>query len=275
MANATVNFNGILLGGGDYGVTLLYGADWQPAVKKRIDVQGVPYGGGLSQGAFGEVLVIDVPVMVEGVVDVDMQTKIRNIGYVLNQSVETTPADKPLFFPNTQIDDIQWQARFQEMTNAFDTTATSASFIWTFVVTQAVPELIALTTQNVAPAGAPHAFTVPAAGVLAGNIKAFPVYTFMATGAVTGITLVSVTQDVTLEWSGTLANTNVLVIDTDPGNMTIEKSVDAGVTFTSSISNMVQLGFPTLNARVSNSMTVLGANNTNLAITYHPRNTTG
>ena len=273
MANATVNFNSTLLGANDYGVTLLHGADWQPTVQKRIDVQSVPYGSGVSQGAFSEVLTIDVPVMVEGIVDVDMQTKIRNIGFVLNQSAEETPSDKPLFFPNTQIDDIQWQARFEGMTNAFETTPTSANFIWTFVVTQPVPESRTLTTQDVAPAGAPHAFNIPAAGVLAGNIKAFPVYTFTATGAVASITLVNVTQDVTLTYSGALINNDVLVIDTDPGVLSIQRT-RAGVT-TNQIGNMTALGFPTLNPRVVNSMTVLGANNTTLAITYRPRQTTG
>jgi len=52
MANATINFNGVDLGQGDYGVTLLYGFDCVPSVQPRIDLQTVPYGGGVSQGRF-------------------------------------------------------------------------------------------------------------------------------------------------------------------------------------------------------------------------------
>lgn len=271
MANATINYNGIDLGQGDYRLTVLFGGDFAPSVQPRIDVQPVPYGGGVSQGRFDDVLVFDVPVMVEGGNPDDIQDHLDNIGFVLNQP----DGDAALFFPNTHIDDRRWNARLSGMSEPFDTTSTSVSFTYTFTAPQAVSEIIALTTQNVAPAGAPHAFNIPVAGVLAGNIEAFPIYTFTATGVVTNITLISVTQDVTLQWTGSLVNTNVLVIDTDPGAMTIEKSSDAGVTFVNALGNMAQLGFPTLNARVSNSMTVLGANNTNLAITYRPRNTTG
>ncbi len=268
MANATISFNGIDLGQSAYRLTLLHGFDFSPSVQPRIDVQTVPYGGGVSQGSFDEVATLDVDVMVEGGNPDDLQDHIDNIGFVFK-----VDEDKPLILLNTKIDDRRWNARLSGMSQPFDTTATSAKYTYTFTMPRATAELITETSQTVNPAGAPHAFTIPAAGVLAGNSKAFPIYTFTASGAVTGITLVNVTQDITLEYSGSLAAGNILTINTDPGILSMNKTV--GAVTTNALGNMAQLGFPTLNPRVSNSFTVLGANNTQLVITYRPRLTTG
>ena len=271
MANATINFNGVDLGQGDYGVTLLYGFDCVPSVQPRIDLQTVPYGGGVSQGRFDNSAFFDVDVMVEGGTPNEFQTHVWNIGYVFN----TPTADAVLWFPNTKISTVRWKARLYGMSQPFDQTDRSAKYTYTFAIPRAPAEIIIETSQTVNPAGAPHAFTIPAAGTLAGNTEAFPVYTFTATGVVASISLVSVTQDVTLTYVGALAATNILEINTDPGIMSVLKSVDAGVSYTNAIGGLTVLGFPTLNPRVSNSMTVLGANNTTLVITYRARNTTG
>lgn len=270
MSIPTINFNA--LDYSSYGVSLIEPDALPPIPTARIDVQGVPFGGGVSQGMYYEPLVFSVPVMVEGSDPDDLSTNLRLIAAGFNEQ-----SDKILYFANTEIDDVLWYARRSKTTKRSGSkTRTSIEFDWEFTCPDPIAQDRTLNTQNEAPAGTPHAFNLPTAGVIGGNDTATPIYTITSTGANAGpITLTNTTRTETLTYNSALANTHRLRITTEPNTFTVEKSTDLGVTWTSVMSNLTAYGFPRATFSVQNVMSLVGATNTTMAVTWRDRHLLG
>jgi len=269
MSTPTINFNALDFSA--YGVSIQE-PDILPAIpKSRIDVQEIPFGGGVSQGIYHESLMINVRVMVEGSDPDDLSTNLRLIAAGFN-----VQSDKILYFQGTEIDDVFWYARRSFCSQPKNKTRTSIEFDWHFKCPDPVAQDRTLNTQNEAPAGTPHAFNLPTAGVIGGNDTATPIYTITSTGANAGpIGLTNTTRTETLTYNSALANTHILRITTEPNTFTVEKSTDAGVTFVSVMSNLTSYGFPRLTHGVQNVMSLTGATNTTMAVTWRDRHLLG
>lgn len=112
------------------------------------------------------------------------------------------------------------------------------------------------TTQSAAQAAtAPYALTVPATDVVPGTDYCRPVWTITAGAALSYIALTNSTTIETLRWTGILSTGHMLRIDSERQH--IEKSTDAGSTWTSAISGMtVGDPFPRLKPAVANSISL-------------------
>jgi len=269
MATPTINFNALDFS--SYRVSILE-PDTLPGIPRaRIDVQDVPFGGGASQGLYHESLLINVRVMIEGDDPDDLSVNCRLAAAAFN-----VQSDKVLYFQGTEIDDVFWYARRWWTSQPKNKTRTSIEFDWHFKCPDPIGQDMTLNTQNEAPAGTPHAFNLPTAGVIGGEADATPIYTITSTGANAGpITLTNSTRTETLTYNSNLANTHLLRITTEPNTFTVEKSTDAGVTWSSVMTNLTAYQFPRLTFGVSNVMSLVGATNTTMAVTWRDRHLLG
>jgi len=266
---ATINFDGIDLSA--YRVSVLEPDILPPIPRARIDVQDIPFGGGVSQGLYHENLTISVTVMVEGDNPNDLSANLRSVAAAFN-----VQSDKVLYFPDTELDDVFWYARREWVSQPKNKTRTSVEFEWHFRCPDPIAQSRSLNTQDEAPAGSPHNFNVPTAGVIGGEAEATPVYTITSTGANAGpITLVNSTRDETLTYNSGLANTHMLRITTEPNTYTVEKSTDGGVNWSSVMINLTTYQFPRLSCGVQNTMSLSGATNTTMAVTWRNRHLLG
>jgi len=269
MSIPTINYNDLDYSA--YGVSLLEPDALPPIPQPRIDVQDVPFGGGVSQGQYYQAVSFSVPVMVEGEDPTDLTTRLRLIAAGFNVT-----ADKVLYFANTEIDDVFWYARRSHVSGPKNKTRTSIEFDWEFICPDPIAQDRTLNTQNEAPAGTPHAFNLPTAGVIGGNDTATPIYTITSTGANAGpITLTNSTRTETLTYNSSLANTHILRIDTSSNTFTVEKSTDGGTTWSSVMINLIAYSFPRLTHGVQNVMSLVGATNTTMAVTWRDRHLLG
>ena len=263
--SASINFNGVDMSAGGYGVSILYGSQLPPVPKPHIDLQPIPFGGGVTQGRYYEPLVFSVDVVIAAASPDALQANLCRIAAEFNVT-----ADKELWFSDTPYDDRYWLGRRSGVSGPTDPGLASQEYVWEFVAADPVAQSRTLTTQNVGPVGSPENFNMPAAGVVAGSDTATPIYTLTGTGANAGpISIENTTRTETLTYTGSLNNTHLLKIDSD--QFTITKSTDAGVTWTDVTANLTAFGYPRLTHGVANAFVLTGATNTTLAITYRSR----
>ena len=130
----------------------------------------------------------------------------------------------------------------------------------------------ARSTPNFTISSDPDTMTIEAAAVVAGNTDADCVWIIDNTsgGAVTSLTLNNTTKVESVTWTGSLADTNWLRIDTARG--VIEKTVDDGANYTDAMSGVSgTFVLPTLKAGSSNSVTISGFSGATVGLTYTAR----
>jgi len=104
MANS-INYDTNDLSGSDFGLTLL-SLPFPLWPRPSVDVQVVPYGGGITQGTYYRPLLLSCNVVVEGTSASNLVTRLDNIWQVFD-----VDSDKVLYFDVTNWNTRQWYAR--------------------------------------------------------------------------------------------------------------------------------------------------------------------
>ena len=229
----------------------------------RIDIQSVPYGGGISQGKYYEPFQIAVQAVILGTSVADLQDNCQAVAAVFD-----VDADKSLvfdYYDNT----IRWMARLTDSSSA-KVSIHARRFRWTFTCPNPIAEDASATSEVATPDSDSYTFYVPASGNLGGNYEATPAYTIKANGAcAASVKLKNVTRDEEIEYAAALINGDWLEIDT--ALWTVRKSTDSGTSWTNVIGNCTASPFPKLDDGAHNEMLLTNCDNSTITTSYRAR----
>jgi len=141
-----------------------------------------------------------------------------------------------------------------------------------FALVDGVAVSLTETTQTVSVDETPEGFNCTAAGVVAGNEVTRPVWlvTNTAAGTITSVVLANTTRSETMTWTGSLAQNNILRIDSD--RLHVEKSTDGGTTYTNNLLyTSAASEWPKLTGGVQNACTLTGVTAGSVVVTYRAR----
>jgi len=263
----SINFNGTDLGGTTYGL-VVKNANLPPIPNPKMDVQGIPYGGGISQGQWYEPAVIVIQAEVVGTSMSNVQSRLSLIAAILNVT-----ADKVIYFDCWP--GVQWRGRRSGASQPVWTGPNSCEVTWEITIPDPTAESrMEYTESDNAAAASPFTFYVPdgATEVIGGNYDSRPTFVVTGTGAgVTSVVLTNETTSETLTYDAALANTHKLRINS--AQYSVEKSTDGGTTYSSVISSVTAASdFPTLESGSRNEFTLTTVSgNVTIVTTYRER----
>ena len=257
-------YDSVDLSGSTYSVEVL-DAEIPPVPQPRIDVQPVPYGGGISQGEYFEPATIRVAVAVTGTSRENVNTKLRALAALFH-----TQSDKTLYFDF--YNDYQWKGRRQSSQTRWQGTD-MVEMDWQFLLPDPIGESRLTITETYSPTNNAYTFYVPSTGgtVIGGNYTARPKITIKATGAcAANIVLTNVSTTEAITYTVALANTHWLEIDSSL--YSVRKSTDGGATFASAVGSITNTSvFPTLDDGVRNEFLLTNCDNSTVEVVYRTR----
>lgn len=258
------HFNSTDLSGSTYGVTVTR-ASWPVISSPLLDVQQVSFGTSITQKAGYSPRTFNVPVIIEGDDQDDLQDKLDSLCSLLTSDVE-----RSIRFDNWQ-SDRYWLARYTGGLEAVEFMGNDAvSAVLSFIAPD--PHAFS-TTERTSPDisinAEPKTFNMESSAPVGGNWYAKPVWIVKATNGASSVTFTNSTTGETLTYAASLANGDWLKIDT--AYQHVQKSTNSGSTYTDSMT-AVSGRFPTLKGGVQNSITISGVTSGGtLTATYRAR----
>lgn len=265
----SLHYNGVDLGDPRYGLTVVEGTV-SIAPARRVSVQEIAGGhGGFAHGRWYGARVLKARCWVEADTEPELRAKLDALKAALN-----TSTDAGIRF-DAWCPDRYWLGSLRDGIESGYTRG-GVEFDIEFVCADPFGYSTGETVQSVTVDESPESFSVPSSEVMGGSIDALPVWQYTAAGAVSSVIVANSTiVGDSLRWVGSLSAGHLLRIDA--ARWTVEKSTDAGATWTdarSGISDNLDGSasvFPRLWPGVANACTLTGPTAGSLVVTYRAR----